>query len=781
MKTNPAWITAPESLLAASAHAYRLRFSVAKERKINVNVTADERYILFLDGERIHHGPERGDGKNWFFDTLSLRLPVGNHVLVAQVWAIGAQAPLAQMSVAPGFFFREEDAISGALDTGVARWKVKGLPGYRFVDNGGRMPCYYAVGLDLEVDGSMLDWGFQKGLGSGWQPALRGEDPSPRIDFSGVPYPGHFLRKGSLPPMLQKRTRAGRVRHVDQSGPVELKEVIVPERHEPVEALHWQDLLQGSGVVTIKAQQNRRILIDLENYYCAYPMLQVSGGKAARVTVRWAEALFADVPESLVVNHTWGQKGNRNEIAGRFFCGSGDRFLPDGGRGRAFETLWWRAGRYVQIEVSTGDAPLRIESFQIRETRYPLEPASRFLSDEPRLESVYKLGLRALQMCSHETYMDCPYYEQLMYVGDTRLEVLTHFTLEADARLPRKAIELFDVSRDGTGLTTSRYPSSLRQVIPPFSLWWVNMVADYALWRGEADFIKARMPGVRSILENWLFQKTTEGLVVGPDGWNFVDWVPGWSSGYPPGGNVSAPLNWQLVLALDAAAGLERWCGDVDLARRYDRLAGEVAQAASTAFWDSARRLFADDLAHTHFSEHSQCLAVLSGRIRPAHRKAIARAVFASTELAPASLYFTHYVFEAYRTLELPDAWFDRLKPWFELESMGFKTTPETPGHTRSDCHAWGAHPIYHSYATLLGIRPASMGFESVRIAPFPCHLKSLKGTVPHPQGAIEVELSLDDRQMTAKVTLPGSLAGTFVWSGREKKLRAGSQELFFR
>ena len=275
----------------------------------NPNITSDERYILFLDGNRIGQGPERGDSLNWFYETVSLRLSAGNHVLVAQVWAIGAKAPQAQMSVAPGFFLREEGETPDTLSTGIAPWEVKPLAAYRFVDLGGRVPATYTVGPDLEVDGGLLDWGFHKGSGSGWQPAQQGEVPKTRLTKYGVAFPGHFLRKGTLPPMLQKQMNVGRVRHADHAGPEELKEAILPARHLTGEAKEWQDMFKGLGTVTIKAHQHRRVVVDLENYYCAYPMLQVSGGKGASVIVRWAESLYVDVSTQ--------RKDNRDDVAGK--------------------------------------------------------------------------------------------------------------------------------------------------------------------------------------------------------------------------------------------------------------------------------------------------------------------------------------------------------------------------------------------------------------------------------------------------------------------------------
>lgn len=52
----------------------------------SVDVSADERFVLFLDGELVARGPNRGWTENWQYQTYELRLPVGRHVMEAVVW-----------------------------------------------------------------------------------------------------------------------------------------------------------------------------------------------------------------------------------------------------------------------------------------------------------------------------------------------------------------------------------------------------------------------------------------------------------------------------------------------------------------------------------------------------------------------------------------------------------------------------------------------------------------------------------------------------------------------
>ena len=111
--------------------------------------------------------------------------------------------------------------------------------------------------------------------------------------------------------------------------------------------------------------------------------------------------------------------------------------------------------------------------------------------------------------------------------------------------------------------------------------------------------------------------------------------------------------------------------------------------------------------------------------------------------------------------------------------ALGLTSPAENPEPTRSDTHAWSAHPLHGLLATVLGVRPASPGFTTVRIAPALGALRDAEGRVAHPAGDIDVRLTrVGANGIRAQVTLPPGLSGTFGWQGRSWVLHPGSQEL---
>jgi alpha-L-rhamnosidase len=317
----------------------------------------------------------------------------------------------------------------------------------------------------------------------------------------------------------------------------------------------------------------------------------LSGGRGATASLRYAESLV--VPGDYEGHF---RKGHRDEVEGKELVGYGDTFLPDGGARRLFRPLWWRTYRYVELSVETRDEPLVVEDLRGVFTAYPFERRATFDAGSERLARILDVGWRTARLCAHETYMDCPYYEQLQYAGDTRIQALVSLYMTGDARLMRNALAQLDASRTSEGLTQSRAPTRLQQYIPPFSLWWVGMVHDYWMYRDDPDFVREVLPGVRAVLSFFAARQKGRASLGRLPWWNFVDWTRPWPAGVPPfeADGDSAPLDLQLLLAYGWAAEMEESLGSKALAGAHREAWARLRAAAQSLYWDEARRLYAD-------------------------------------------------------------------------------------------------------------------------------------------------------------------------------------------
>ncbi|MGV3613732.1 MAG: alpha-L-rhamnosidase [Fimbriimonas sp.] len=765
------WIRLPHETEPPFVNAFRIHFDSPEDATVRVHVTADERYELYLDGEYIGRGSERGDANHWFFETYDLPISKGEHTLVARVWALGEKAAYAQHTAEPGFLLCPQDPKwQECIGTGKAPWSARLLSGYAFEDPS----TAWGTGHNLRLQGGEAARDWRNGGGDGWAYVeKRATGMSPGVNDRN---PVHLLMPAPLPAMLEEPWTRATVEHV--SNPPEGPTNLVPiHKANDLAAEHaeWEALLRGEGRVTVPANTRKRVLIDLENYVCGYPRAVLSGGSNAEVRIHWQESLYTTVDGT--------EKGNRDEVEGKYFKtvwkngeGVGDTFVACGQPEESFETLWWQAGRYVEVLVTTGSEPLTLDRFQIVETHYPYDFTATFEASDPRLAEVDPVMRRVLEMCSHETYMDCPHYEQLQYVGDTRLQVLATYTLTNDDRLPRKALRMFDASRQLSGLTQSRYPSHVLQLIPPFSLWYVGMLHDFARYRGDMEFVRSLMPGARGVLDAYRAQIKADGLLGAMDGWNFIDWVPSWNGGMAKdaSGGVSGILNLHFAYTLRKAAQLEIWLNEPELAGRNLRATDHILRCVNERFWNEERGLYANDLAHTEFSEHAQCLALLTDGVPTSRKERVVEGLLNAEGLDRTTIYFSHYLFETFAALGRTDRILDRMPLWFDHVKNGLHTTIEMPEPTRSDCHAWGAHPLYHYFASFLGIRPTAPGFAEVEIHPQLGPLEWAHGTMPTPLG----DLTVEAREDGVRIVVPEGMNALLVHHDKRTPLNAGENNL---
>ena len=740
----------------------------AMDSSLEIDVSADERFVLFLDGREIARGPHKGLVSHWYYQTYRIdSLARGTHQLEAVVYRMGDAGPRAVLSAGKGaFILKAGSQYDPLVTTGNGAWRARRIVGTRiggFGDSetfGGSAQC-------TQVGTGFLDPAAATG------PLCATKTVRRRVEDNayGHPRSDWALFPTERPDQAMVRRTAGRF--VAGQARAKISDDVCYAASDATFPLvaDMNALLYEGRPVDIPARTSVVLIWDLGDYFSAYPLLETSGGAGAEIRWGWAESLYDGRQ----------LRADRSAFDGKC-CAHAlrDTFRMDGRKKAMFATPWWRCGRWCEFEVKTADEPVTIRRLAFDEVRYPLEEKAYFECDDPSIAAVWRLCLRGLENCMHETYMDCPFFEQQMYPGDTRVAMCIAAAVSGDGRLSRFASGLFDYARREDGLVPMICPSRAVQDSATYSMCWVAMLADYALWHGGKDFLKARLPGMRHTLSCILGCANADGLLDNLPGWSFQDWVDEWDSfGNAPDGKrgASAINNLLAAHALDCAARVEEFAGDRRMADWWRTKKEELANAITAAFWCESRGLVADTTAKDRFSEHAQCLALLTDILPPDRANRALKGLLEDGDLAHASVYFSHYLFSVLAKNGRTDVLFKRLDLWRDYVKTGLKTPLESPGErARSDCHAWGSHPIYHLLTGVAGLRPAADGFASVTIAPCPGGCKWIRAGLPTPKGLVSVDLRFDDGGVRGTVTVPEGMPAVFRWNGVDRPLASGTQ-----
>ena len=751
---SASWITCPQvPQRDYGIFHFRKAFALpAKPGRFIVHISADNRYRLFVNGEPVCFGPARGDLYNWYFESIDIApyLHAGTNIIAALVWNMGTLAPVAQISNQTAFLLQGDTGAESIINSDHT-WKVMQNLAYKpcSINNGERLKTYMVIGPGDEVDAATYPWGWEQAAydDADWRSAEKVAEPVTA---------GHgtdnlwTLRQRNIPLMEETLQRLS---GIARSAGVEANAAF----------------LQGSSGQVIPANTKASILLDQGFNTVAFPQLKVSGGKGASIMVTYAEALVKE-----------GIKGNRDSIARKHIIGNYDVFKPDGSDGRWFRPLWLRTYRYVQLDIETGGMPLTINDFYGMYTGYPFKQKAVFRSNDSSLQRIWDVGWRTARLCAGETYYDCPYYEQLQYEGDTRIQSLISLYVTGDDRLMRKALTDFFNSRVPEGLTQGRYPSNRLQVIPPFSLYWVSMVFDYWQHRQDDAFVRSFLHAVQGVLEWYEKHIDSKTNMLGPmPWWNFTDWDTAFDFGVPEGANDgnSSVITLQYANTLREAAKLFACFNRPAAAMHYNQLAGKLCASTYKLCFDQQTMRMANTPEKRSFSQHAGIMGILCAAVPPAQMKAVMQKILSGTGMSQATFYYRFYLTRALKVAGMADMYYEQLAPWRGMLANGLTTFAENPDPTRSDCHAWSASPNYDFFATICGIVPDAPGFKKVLIAPHPGALREIDASMPHPAGTIDVKLKRIGKDgIRADVTLPAGVTGRFIWQGRAVALPAGKK-----
>jgi len=755
------WIAVPgESPAGYGVYLFRRSIDLTnKPDSFVIHVSADNRYKLFVNEKLVSLGPARGDLDHWNFATLDIApfLQAGKNIIAAQVWNDGEWRPEGQISLRTGFILQGPDQFENKINTN-GNWKCTRDSSYRPIRF--NTPTYYVAGPGEEVNMNKYpaDWRKPDFPDASWKNAevIMPGIPKSLIGGYGT-VSGWLLVPRTIPPMEMKNQRLVKLNSA--------KAVQIPAGFPAVKM-----------AFEIPAHTEATIILDQGFLTNAYPEIIFSGGRQGFITLSYAEALFIKYPA----------KGNRNETEGKNFIGRKDSIISNGNRTQDFTTLTFRTYRYVQVKIKTQSDPLIIEDVFGTFTGYPFQLNARMITADPELNKIFEVGWRTARLCAMETYMDCPYYEQLQYIGYARIQALISLYNSGDERLLRNAMNQMDDSRRPEGVTLSRHPSFTPQYIPTFSFWYIGMLHDYMMYGKDSNFIRAKLPGERQIMQYFKRYQQKDGSLKDVPYWMFTDWVEvkGWNSGVGPIGvnGNSALLDLQLLWAYQLAADLESRYGLASYDSLYNHYADQLKKTIRDKYWSKDRNLFADRMEKDYYSQHANSLAILTGIVNGQEAKDIGSKMLMDSSLAPASIYFKFYLHQALVKAGLGNDYLHWLDQWRANLKMGMTTWAEISdiNNARSDCHAWGASPNIEFFRTVMGIDSEAPGFEVVKIEPRLGQLKNISGEIPHPRGKIFVNYQLQDGKWKIQISLPDKTSGHLVWNNNNYPLREGKNEFTF-
>lgn len=723
---------------------------------VPARVTADSRFVLFVNGVEVARGPSRSIPERlaWTEIELAPYLHAGRNAIAALVRFYGVPGPWwrpATPSFLLGFgsFAFEAPALGVISD---ASWKGRAAPYRQDVVRGAALP----VPPTEILDGAAVPagWNDAEFDDAEWQPAVELSAGTFSYNRTRIPVepftsPEHdaIAPLTSIPIALKQLSRRG-VAALVSDDPRHAYPTVEQTGDGPDTIVNFD-----AGMITL-----------------ATPWALVRGPAGSTVDVYCGEDVRAD--------------GSAETQPRQFAM----RYILRGGEAERVESYEAVGFRYLSIVARAG---AQIESAGAIERRYPRGDEAYFECDDPALNKIWRVGARTLELCSTDAFIDCPGREQRAWLGDSYIHALLTYTTNTDWRLVRRHLRVCAYSRRGDGLLAMAASGDISissTTIPDYSLHWIRALARYFDYSGDAATVRELMPTAAGVIAAFERYRASDGLIRAMPGWIFIDWAMTERS------EVTGALDALYAAALDDFASLADAVMADSRAAADARASAERTRLAFESLWDEAAGVYVDAAdrkgPRRRVSQQTNAIAIVAGcaprerwprmldyildesrivitptisdnmaaylkqRMDPAeHMK-----FDVEHDVVAAQPFFSHIVHDAIVRAGRRDLIPARCMKWWPQIERGDSAFEEYWGArdgSGSRCHAWSATPTYDLTTWVLGVRPAAPGYSRAEIAPHFGSLMHLEGRVPTPHGLIEVKL---DREAGGEVVIPDGI-----------------------
>ena len=200
-----------------------------------------------------------------------------------------------------------------------------------------------------------------------------------------------------------------------------------------------------------------------------------------------------------------------------------------------------RGFRYLLVNIPAREAEITLKNIYLFEWRYPAENRANFECSDARLCEVYKMCVDTAKVCMLDAYVDCPGYEQNIWVGDAGVTALVNLAnfgcYDFDERFLSLIAGSIDeglerVYRHGNKrylakkfLPCASFPTYPEGNIPIWSYMWVLSVANHYKYTGNREALASLLPAVEETFARSLGMMSARGLLSINGAWNLIEWA----------------------------------------------------------------------------------------------------------------------------------------------------------------------------------------------------------------------------------------------------------------
>ena len=773
--------------LAAEKNAYtyfRKEFTLpGAPARAPTSISADSRYLLFVNGRFIGRGPVRSDPRFQSYDTYELApfLQSGPNVIAVVVHFFGEGNE--RYLLGRGGFLLEANVGLGSLPPVIvksdATWRTFRSPAW----NAASLRENESNGFTEIYDGRLEPTGWmQAGFDAGtWTPPFVIGGPPQTPWLSLVPREIPFMFEREIKPAAV--VRIGEVARNLGADPLLVAAQVQSEAIEPastVTVANADYLVSGLGtattVTTTAPNRDAVILLDLGRVVSGFPFVSVDGASGTVIDVAFSEWLDGNQVVAVKSPVRFGTYQGLPMY-------TADRLILRQGPFR-WQRFFFSGFRYIQLTIRDAAQPVRVNAAGAVFTSYPHTLRGRFHSSDDLLNRIWSVGAYTTLVSTYDVFMDCPWREKGQWID--MATPLASYNAFGDQAIASRYLRTTAQSQNDAGRMFFPYPSWFSFELPDQTMWWGTHLWQHYLYFGDPTVVADLYPALVKI-NTWFQQHVSpRGSLMAswPNDGSHVLW-PWIDHGHRVGANTPGQKLGEMA-ALDAiyykflldAANLARAVGRADDAAAFDGQARQLKDNINTNYWDASSGFYWDDVQRTIKGEQASVLAVLYGIAPPDQWTRIINNVMdADYKVGESSPHFYFFVLDALAKAGMYDRALDSIRRrWGDMLAQGATTwwegwrfdvdffgQPWPPGehHNFSLAHGYGSAPTYFLSTLALGVRPLGPGFSRFLVAPSPgVGLDWADGAVPSPRGAIPVSWARASQGLALSVTVPAATIG---------------------